>query len=164
MMRFVSCVFPMVVCCQHCPRLAGEFVSSLLAPLQVFPFLFLRYLSLSGASLAFVRARQSIKTANSQLGWNMNAQLGLERGVGMLGSATDIISAGAGATKLLESGSSISVEGGVRREDAENLLAPTIPNPATSSSVNLSLRQPLAQNNSQTSYQESKVLAELEVA
>lgn len=162
-MKILKLLLLLTIAFNALPLHAQSDTAEILTPEQVLQLVFDHYPSISVAAIEIERARQSIKTADSQLGWNLNAQLGIERGVGMLGSATDIVSAGAGASRLLESGSTITVEGGLRREDADNLLAPTIPNPATSSSVEVSLRQPLAKNTTQTDYAESRLLAEQEV-
>ena len=134
-----------------------------LTPEQVLQKVIDHYPSISVAAIEIERARQSIKVANSQIGWQLDAQAGIERAVGLFGTPSDTLALGAGMSRLLDSGSSIAFEGGIRREDSETVLSPAMANPATSTNFGLSYRQPLAQNKAYTTFQESRTSAELDL-
>ncbi|MCK5002738.1 MAG: TolC family protein [Gammaproteobacteria bacterium] len=134
-----------------------------LTPDQVLQKVIDHYPSINTAAIEIERARQSIKVANSQLGWKLEAQAGVERGVNLLGTASDIVSVGAGISRMLDSGSSLTFDGGVRREDSETILSPAIPNPATSSNFGVSYRQSLAKNTAYSLFEESRTSAKLDL-
>lgn len=120
------------------------------------------YPSVNIAAIEIERARQSIKVANSQLGWQLNAQAGIERGASLFGSTSDTISMGAGISRMLESGSSLAFEGGVRREDSETAFGP-VANPATSTNFSVSYRQSLVKNTAYSTFQEAKVSSRIDL-
>lgn len=134
-----------------------------LSPEQVLQRVIDHYPSVTIAAIEIERARQSTKVADSQLGWQLQAQAGAERGVGLFGTTSDNLTLGAGVSRLLDSGSSLTIEGAIRHEDSETVFSPTIPNPATSSSFGVSYRQPLSRNTSLRTYEEAKIAARLEL-
>ncbi|MDH3343186.1 MAG: TolC family protein, partial [Gammaproteobacteria bacterium] len=115
------------------------------------------------AAIEIERARQSIKVANSQLSWQLDAQAGVERGVSALGTGNDTLSAAASISRLLDSGSSLTVNTGLRRDKAETVFSPAIPNPSTSTNFGISYRQPLEKNTAASSFQEAKLSANLDL-
>lgn len=143
--------------------LCSNALAETLAPEQVLQRVIDHYPSITVAAIEIERARQSIIVANSQLGWQLDARAGVERAVGLFGTPSDSLSAGAGLSRTLESGSSLAFEGGVRREDSETVFSPALPNPATSTNFGVSLRQPLAQNATHSSLQESRISARVEL-
>lgn len=138
-------------------------LAAALAPEQVLQKVIDHYPSIDIAAIEIERARQSIKVAESQLGWQLQAQAGIERGVGLFGTAADRLSVGAGASRMLESGSSLSIDGGINREDNATVLSPAMPNPATTSKFGISYRQPLSQNTAQRTFEELKTTAKLDL-
>lgn len=143
--------------------LCSPSLAEILAPEQVLQKVIDHYPSASIAAIEIERARQSIKVADSQLGWQLLAQAGVERGVGLFGTTSDNLSLGGGVSRILDSGSSLALEAAVRREDSETVFGPTIPNPATSSTFGVSYRQPLSQNTAYRTYQESRTSAKLDL-
>ncbi|MDH5613396.1 MAG: TolC family protein, partial [Gammaproteobacteria bacterium] len=143
--------------------LCSASMAETLTPEQVLQKVIDHYPSINIAAIEIERARQSIKVANSQLGWQLDAQAGLERAVGLFGTPSDSLSLGAGMSRMLESGSSLAFDAGVRREDSETVFSPAIPNPATSTNFGVSYRQPLAQNTALSTLQESRTVAELDL-
>lgn len=138
-------------------------VAETLTPEQVLQKVIDHYPSVNVAAIEIERARQSIKVANSMVGWQLDAHAGAERAVGLLGTPSDSMVLGAGMSRMLDSGSRLAFEGGVRREDSESVLSPAMANPATSTNFGVSYRQPLAQNTAYTAFQESKISAELDL-
>ncbi len=121
------------------------------------------YPSVNMAAIEIERARQSIKIANSQLGWQLEAQAGVERNAAAFGSTSDTISLGAGMSRMLDSGSSVSFDTGIGYEDSKTMFSSDLPNPATSANIGISYRQPLAQNTIYSEFQESRTSAKLGV-
>ncbi len=155
--------FTRLITCVAISVLSAASMAEKLTPEQVLQKVIDHYPSINIAAIEIERARQSMQVANSQLGWQLDAQAGVERSVGLFGTTSDNMSATAGMSRVLESGSSVAVEGGVRREDNELVFSPTIPNPATVSNFGVSYRRPLAQNLTQTEFQHAITAAEQEL-
>lgn len=134
-----------------------------LTPEQVLQQVIDHYPSITRAAIEVERAQQSIKVANSQLGWKLDAQAGIERGVSLLGTSSDIITLGGGVSRMLDSGSSLAFNAALRREDSESVFSPAIANPSTSSNLGVSYRQTLAKNTAHTVFDEARTLARLDV-
>lgn len=143
--------------------LSTSAIAETLTPEQVLQKVIDHYPSITTAAIEIERARHSMKVAESQLGWQLEAQAGIERGVGALGTSSDTVSLAAAMSRMLDSGSSLSFDTGVRHEDSETVFSPAIPNPATSTNFGISYRQPLAKNTAYSSFQESKVSAKLDL-
>lgn len=143
--------------------LCGVAYAETLTPEQVMQRVFDHYPSINIAAIEIERARQTIKVVNNQLGWQLSAQAGFERGIGLFGTASDTVSMGAGLSRMLDSGSNITIDGGVRHEDSETVFSPAIPNPATSSNIGVSYRQSLGRNTAHSVFQASKISAKLDV-
>jgi len=152
-------LFSYTVFCTLCTTSVAE----TLTPEQVLQKVIDHYPSINVAAIEIERARQSIKVANSQTGWQLDAQAGIERAVGLFGTPSDSMALGAGMSRMLDSGSHLIFEGGVRREDSETVLSPAMANPATATNFGVSYRQPLAQNTAYTAFQESITSAELDL-
>jgi outer membrane protein TolC len=122
------------------------------------------YPSLKTAAIQVERARQSSRKIDSQLGWQLGAQVGIKRDVTLFGTPTDVIDVGGALSRTLGSGSTLSIEAGARREDSEGVFSPIIPNPATSTSVDITYRKPLARGSDNPLYIEGLTAAKAEVA
>lgn len=157
-MKFFKLIIYAVITCQSSISIAETLTAE-----QVLQKVIDHYPSINIAAIETERARQSIKVANSQLAWQLGAQAGLERGVSLFGTASDSVSVGASMSRQLESGSVIALDAGVRREDSETVLIPSMPNPATSSNIGLSYHQPLAKNTAYSSLQASRISAKIDL-
>ena len=122
------------------------------------------YPSLKTAAIQVERARQSSKKVDSQLGWQLGAQTGIARDVSLFGTPIDVIDVGGSLSRTLESGSTLSIEAGARRDDSEDIFSPVIPNPATSTSVDFRFRQPLAKGSDNPQHAEGLASAQAEVS
>lgn len=149
-----------LITCVAISALSTASMAEELTPEQVLQKVIDHYPSITIAAIEIERARQSMQVANSQLGWQLDAQAGIERSAGLFGTTSDNMSVAAGMSRALESGSNVAFEGGVRREDNELVFSPTIPNPATVSNFGVSYRRPLAQNLTQTEFQHAITAAE----
>ena len=157
-MRLSKVIFYIAIAGSCLPTMAET-----MTPEQVLQKVVDHYPSVKAAAIEIERASQSIKVANSQMAWQLGAQTGIEHGVGILGTGSDQLSLAAGVSRMLDSGSSLSLDASVRHEDSDTVLSPTIPNPATSTNFGISYRQPLEKNTIYSSFQESKVAADLEL-
>jgi outer membrane protein TolC len=122
------------------------------------------YPSLKTAAIQVERARQTSKTIDSQLGWQLAAQAGVQRDSTLFGTPTDVVDAGGSLSRTLESGSTLSIEAAARREDSEGVFSPAIPNPSTTTSLDLTFRAPLAKGSDNPAYTEGLAAAKAEVA
>lgn len=122
------------------------------------------YPSLKTAAIQVERARQSSKKVGSQLGWQLAAQTGITRDITLFGTPTDVIDVGGSLSRIFESGSILSIEAGARREDSVGVFSPVIPNPAISTSIDVTYRQPLGRGSDNPSYAEGLTSAKAEVA
>ena len=145
------------------PAMAVPAMAETMTPEQILQKVIDHYPSVNTAAIEVERARQSLKIANSQLSWQLNAQAGIEHGVSVMGTGSDAVSLAAGVSRMLDSGSSLSIDTSVLHEDSETVLSPTIPNPATRTNFGISYRQPLGKNTIYSSFQEAKVSANLDL-
>ena len=122
------------------------------------------YPSLKTAAIQVERARQTSKTIDSQLGWQLAAQAGVQRDSTLFGTPTDVIDVGGRLSRTLESGSILSFEASARREDSEGVFSPVIPNPSTTTNVDITYRKPLAKGSDNPLYTEGLAAAKAEVA
>lgn len=121
------------------------------------------YPSLKTAAIQVERARQGSLTVESQLGWQVGAEGGFTRDTGITGTPVDVIDVGGSLSRNLESGSNISLQASISREDSESVLSPALPDPSTSTSIDLRFRQPLAKGSDNPLYTEGLASAEAEV-
>lgn len=127
---------------------------------QVLQKVVYHYPSLKSAAIQVERARQASATVESQLGWRLGAQGGVTRDISLFGTPTDIVDVGGSLSRSFESGSSLGLEANVVREDNETILSPTLPNPSTSTSIDLTYRQPLARGSDNPLFTEGMASAE----
>lgn len=121
------------------------------------------YPSLKTAAIQVERARQSAVKVEGQLGWRLGAQGGITRDLSLLGTPTDIIDIGGNLTRSFGSGSTLGLEASASREDSETVFSPALPNPALSTSVDLTYRRPLAKGLDNPLYTEGLASAAAEV-
>lgn len=131
-------------------------VSALLAAWQVFPAaaaetlrleqvlarVLATYPSLEVAALQLERARLEQARIESTLGWNLGAQAGVARDVGLFGGTVDRTDAGASLNRALKSGGTVGLSGSYLSEDSTTTISPLLPNPLDTGRVDLSYRQP----------------------
>ena len=122
------------------------------------------YPSLKTAALQVQRARQESLKVESQLGWQLGGQAGISRDVSLFGTATDKLNASGNMSRKLDSGASLSFGAALGREDAETSFSPLLPNPATTTSLDLNYRQPLQQGAGNPSYQQGLLSADAALA
>lgn len=103
------------------------------------------YPSLKTAAIQVERASQESKKLASQLGWQLQAQAGIARNVSILGTEVDVLDGSASFARQLEAGGSFGIDASVAREDNATVFSPILPNPSTSTSIDLSYRHPLGQ-------------------
>lgn len=101
------------------------------------------YPSLKTASLQVEKARQKNAQIESQLGWQLNSQGGYSKDVSFLGTAVRRAALGAGVSKKLRSGGTLSLDASILWEDSDVAYSPKIANPATITTIDLSYRKPL---------------------
>jgi len=101
------------------------------------------YPSVKTAVYQVERAQQENKKIESQLGWQLNSQAGFSRDVSAFGTPTDSVRLSAGLSRQLTSGAILGVDAGINRDDASTVFSPSLPNPVTSTSINLNYRHPL---------------------
>jgi len=101
------------------------------------------YPSVKTAVYQVERAQQENKKIESQLGWQLNSQAGFSRDVSAFGTPTDSVRLSAGLSRQLTSGATLGVDAGINRDDASTVFSPSLPNPVTSTSLNLNYRHPL---------------------
>jgi outer membrane protein TolC len=101
--------------------------------------------SLQSAALQVEKAQQDSVQIQSRLGWQLGAQAGISKDVSVFGSAVNRINAGTELSRLLESGENVSIAASINRDDADTSTLPTLPNPATTTSIELQYRKPLRQ-------------------
>lgn len=119
------------------------------------------YPSLKVASIQLERARQETKKVESQLGWQLGSQAAFARDMSTFGILSDKLSLSANLNKQLSSGDSISVNAAISEDDAESSFSPTtLPNPSTSTNLDLNYRMPLAKGSDNPAYSQGLVQAE----
>jgi outer membrane protein TolC len=122
------------------------------------------YPSLKTAAIQVERAMQSSKKVDSQLGWQLGAQAGFKQDLTSFGTPTDVIDVGGSLSRTLESGSTLSIDALARKEDSDGVFSPVVPNPSTTTSIDLTYRKPLAKGSDNPLYTEGLASAKAEVA
>jgi outer membrane protein TolC len=119
------------------------------------------YPSLEIGKLQTDKAAQEITRAQSQLGWQLNAQAGASHDLGFTNAPVDSITAGAGIQRQLESGGTLGIRGNVQRDDnSVTLPIPGFPNPLTTLRADVQYRKPLGQGAGNPLYYQSSVASE----
>ncbi len=111
------------------------------------------YPSVKTAAYQVEKARQENIKVESQLSWQLGAQAGIARDVSLFGTPTDKMTVAGSLSRKLNSGDSISIDAAINREDASTTFSPTIPNPATYTSINLNYRRPLEKGAENLNYE-----------
>jgi outer membrane protein TolC len=104
------------------------------------------------------KARQDIVTAESQLGWQLNAKAGGGHDTGFIGSPADTQTAGVGIQRQLSSGGTLGLSGSYSYEDDAVPLA-GFPNPLTRTNADISYRLPLRQGYGNPLYKQAETSA-----
>jgi outer membrane protein TolC len=111
------------------------------------------YPSVKTAAYQVEKAQQENIKVESQLSWQLGAQAGYTRDVSLFGTATDRVTLAGSLSRQLTSGDNLSIDASINREDASTSFSPTIPNPSTSTSINLNYRRPLEKGAENLSYE-----------
>ncbi len=109
---------------------------------QVLARVLATYPSLEVAALQLERARLEQARIESTLGWNLGAQGGVARDVGLFGGTVDRTDVGASMNRSLKSGGTVGLQGSYLTEDSTTTISPLLPNPLETGRVDLSYRQP----------------------
>lgn len=118
------------------------------------------YPSFKVAAIQLERARQENKKVESQLGWQLGAQAGYTRDQSVFGIFTDNMNLAGNLNRQLSSGDSVSINAVIGQDDADRPFSPTLPNPATSTDLDLNYRMPLARGSDNPTYREGLEQAE----
>ncbi len=117
------------------------------------------YPSVETALLQVQRARLSASKSQSQLGWQVNGQAGVARDISIFGTGNDIISADSQFNRRLASGGTIGIGASIKRQKSEDSF-PTVPNPTTTTALDVTYRHPLRKGVDNPAYAESLLQAE----
>jgi len=101
------------------------------------------YPSLRTTEYQVERARQESLKVESTLGWQLNAQGSISHDLSLFGAPSDTVNLAGSLSRKLESGSSLSVNANINRTDSDYAISPSLPNPATTTSLDVQYRQPL---------------------
>jgi outer membrane protein TolC len=110
------------------------------------------YPSIKTAAYQVERAKQENRKIESQLGWQLNSQAGFTREVSAFGTPTDSVRLFAGLTRQLKSGATLGVDAAINKDDASTVFSPTLPNPVTTTSLNLNYRHPFEKGSDNPAY------------
>jgi len=123
------------------------------------------YPSLQIGKLQADKAAQEIARAQSQLGWQLNAQAGATHDLGLTNAPADTGTASIGIQRQLQSGGTLGVQGGIQYND-NSVPFPGFPNPLTTTRADIQYRKPLRQGAGNPLYEQSSVASEsgLEIA
>lgn len=122
------------------------------------------YPSLHSAALEVQKAEKNTAVVESSLGWMLNGSAGIARDTSFIGAAVTRIDANGSMGRKLASGDSLSLSAGLSREDAETPLSSSLPNPVTSTSIELGYRMPLERGDDNPDYQLGLQRAEQELS
>lgn len=134
-----------------------------LAYMQVLQRVLETYPTLQVAALQLNRAQQENARVESQLGWTFDAQTGAGRELSIIGTPVDRADAVAGINRRLASGGRIGLGASFLNEDSAQTFSPLIPNPLTSTGVDLSYRHPLGRGAGNPDYAQGLVSAQAQV-
>ena len=117
------------------------------------------YPSLQIGKLQVDKAAQEITRANSQLGWQLNANAGASHDLGLTYAPADTLTAGVGVQRQLKSGGTLGFQGGTQYSDS-SMPFPGYPNPLTTTSADIQYRKPLGQGAGNPLYNQATVASE----
>lgn len=113
------------------------------------------YPNLESASLQIEQSLLELDRINSTLGWQAKANTLVSHDVGLAGTPSDVLQANGSLSRLLKSGSTISLDASFVRSDDEFVFTPLLPNPSNDSAVNLRYRKPLLKGAGNINYKSS---------
>lgn len=116
--------------------------------------------SLKIAELDIAQAAQQRRQIESSLGWILNSSLGVTHDLSPIGRPSDRLDINGSINRQLESGATLTLNGGYRYEDSSLTFSPLLPNPAYTTRLDLSYRLPLAQGNGNPLYTEGLISAD----
>lgn len=119
---------------------------------QVVEQILATYPSLRTAALQVERARQELTRVESQLGWSLSGQGGVNHDLSSFGIPSDVADISAGLNRRLRSGHSVGLNGSYRYEDSSLSFSPLLPNPSESIRLDLDYRVPLARGKDNPDY------------
>ncbi|HEY9052400.1 MAG TPA: TolC family protein [Gammaproteobacteria bacterium] len=115
------------------------------------------YPSLKTAAIQTERAKQEYIKVQSQLGWQLGAQAGITHDVSLFGVPTDTINLGGSLSRQIETGGALSFSAGVNRDDADSSFSPSLPNPATRTSLDVNYRLPFGKGSDNPVYAQALI-------
>jgi outer membrane protein TolC len=101
------------------------------------------YPSLRSTEYQVEKARQESIKVESTLGWQLNAQGGVSHDLSLFGAPSDTVNLAGSLARKLDSGASLSFNANINRIDSDYAISPSLPNPATTTSLDVQYRQPL---------------------
>ncbi|MCW8899661.1 MAG: TolC family protein [Gammaproteobacteria bacterium] len=119
-----------------------------------------RYPSLKISAMEVAQAAEQRQQVESSLGWILNSSAGVTHDLTGLGTPSDRLDLNASLARQLESGATLSLSGGYRYEDSQLTFSPAFPNPAHTTTLDLSYRLPLAQGEGNPVYTEGLISSE----
>ncbi len=120
------------------------------------------YPSVETALLQVQRARLSEAKTRSLLGWQLQAQAGVQRDASQFfGTAIDIFNANTRLSRQLDNGGQLALSAALNRQNSEDSFS-IVPNPATSTALDLSYRHPLGKGADNPAYAETRMQAQLD--
>lgn len=114
------------------------------------------YPSVRVSKLQLDKASQDVIRADSQLGWQLNAEVGTSHDLGFTNAPIDSNTAGAGIQRQLKSGGTLGIQGGYSYEDSSKPLT-GFPNPLTRTTADVSYRRPLRRGAGNPLYNQNSV-------
>ena len=143
--------------------LASNLQAETMSSEQVLQRVMDHYPSLKTAALQVRRARQEMARVESQLGWQLGAQGGVAHDLNTFGTPVDTVDAAGSLSRALDNGGTLSFNAGIARNDADATLSPTLPNPSTTTNVDVNYRHPLRKGAGNPGYESGKLSAEANV-
>ncbi|MBI1422167.1 MAG: hypothetical protein GC149_01790 [Gammaproteobacteria bacterium] len=101
------------------------------------------YPSLRSTEYQVEKARQESIKVESTLGWQLNAQGGVSHDLSLFGAPSDTVNLAGSLARKLESGARLSLNANINRTDSDYAISPNLPNPATTTTLDMQYRQPL---------------------
>lgn len=108
--------------------------------------------SLNIAKLNISRTNSEIQVIESTLGWNLFANVGINRNRTFIGAESTQSTILVGINKDFDSGDSIELKTNYTHDDSEFIIINSQPNPLTTTGVDLNYRMPLMKNKKHNEY------------
>ena len=118
------------------------------------------YPTLKIAEMEIEQAVQEKRQIESSLSWLLNGAVGLTHDLTGVGTPSDRFDINSSINRQLESGGIVSLSAGYRYEDSTFSFSPSFPNPAHTTSIDLSYRLPLSQGYGNPVYNEGVATAD----